>query len=112
MSNFKVTNAPELQPAVDFLTQSANGPFVDTGGDYRDRTGRIMGRVYLSIDTIRHLADVAGVLATSSDAELTRAYNKGLVDGVKEDLGGNLVRVADTLQRFLDDVPGRVGASG
>jgi hypothetical protein len=111
MTNFVLTAAPDKLPAVDFLTQSANGPFVDTGYDYRDRAGRVLGRVYLSVDTIRHLADVAGVLTPTSDEAIRAAYNKGVLDGVKEDLGGDLARIADVLQRSLEPASVPVGVA-
>ena len=113
MSNFTVTNAPDKQPAHDFLTHSATGPFVDTGFDVRDQAGRILGRVYLSFDTIRHLADVAGVLNAPAPEALLAEYNKGLVDGMKENIGGDtLARVARTFERALDTLPGDLGSAG
>jgi hypothetical protein len=56
---WSMVDAPTLQPAVDFVTKSPNGPFLDTGINV---IPEMRGRVYLSVDTIREMAEIAGLL--------------------------------------------------
>lgn len=56
--NHRVVEHPELLPGCDYLTQTASGPFVDTGLDIDDLANT--GRVYLSFDTIYDLAQLLG----------------------------------------------------
>jgi hypothetical protein len=101
MSNFHLTNAPTLQPAVDYLTRSSVGPFIDTGRDAPAVSGRGKDRIYISLDTLRHMADVAGILDTPSNTALDEAYRRGVVDGIRAELGVDLARVVGVLDRWL-----------
>lgn len=88
-----LTDAPTLQPAVDFITKTPNGPFIDTGMNvaFEQR-----GRVYLSVETIREMAEVAGLLDAKNAQEASlydlEIYNKGYKDGLNdgEELIGKL----------------------
>lgn len=98
-----VTDAPTLQPAVDFITKSPNGPFIDTGLNV---TFEMRGRVYLSVETIKEMAEIAGLLDVKNAQEKAlydiEIYNKGYKDGLKEgaDLSGKL----SDISRHLADV--------
>lgn len=95
-----LTDAPTLQPAVDFITKSPNGPFIDTGFDVRFEQ---RGRVYLSVETIREMAEVAGLLETKNAEEENlheiAIYNRGYEAGLheSEELLGKLSAVAGRL---------------
>ncbi len=95
-----LTDAPTLQPAVDFITKTPNGPFIDTGMNV---TFEQRGRVYLSVDTIREMAQVAGLLESHSAQEKNLHdmgyYNKGYEAGLKE--GAELLgKLTTTLERL------------
>lgn len=99
--NPEIVEGPAEQPAVDYLTGSAVGPFIDTGVYAEDRqTGRRYGRIYLSKDTVLSLAALLGGVPTPQE-ERTE-YARGFLDGVKENIGGDLVRTSDALRRWLD----------
>lgn len=98
--NPQITNSPALQPAVDFLTGSAVGPFVDTGVKATDQFGRIIGHIYLSKATVLALA----ALFETDLPEQTQEYARGFLDGTREAIGGNLSDVARDLRRYLDVV--------
>lgn len=93
-------DAPTLQPAVDFITKTPNGPFIDTGFDvaFENR-----GRIYLSVDTIKEMAEVAGLLENKNAQELSlheleienRGYERGLKEG--EELVSKLMAVTSRL---------------
>ena len=95
-----VVDAPALQPAVDFITKSPNGPFIDTGLNV---TFEMRGRVYLSVETIKEMAEVAGLLENKNAQEKNMHdegnYNRGYEAGLKEgaDLLGKLTAVTDRL---------------
>lgn len=101
MGRFTVVDAPALQPAVDYITSSAVGPFIDTGRDI-DFQGRKIGRIYLSADTVREMASELGIISGGAAEEaLQNAYITGKLDGLRETIGGDLYRVVDTLDRWL-----------
>lgn len=52
--------APALAPGDDYITRSLKGPFIDTGLQIKPGQAR-HGRVYLSIDTIREMAQILGL---------------------------------------------------
>jgi len=85
-----MTDAPVLQPAVDFITKSPNGPFIDTGMDV---TFEQRGRIYLSVETIKEMAEVAGLLESKNAQEKNMHdegnYNRGYEAGLKE--GADLI---------------------
>lgn len=101
-SRFKVVDAPVLAPAVDYVTGTAVGPFIDTERNVIDQAGRILGRIYLSKDTIREMAHELGLIGGHADrSALEAAYHRGKLDGTKEELGGDLYSVSATLGRWL-----------
>lgn len=91
-----LTDAPTLQPAVDFITKTPNGPFIDTGFNV---TFENRGRVYLSVETIKEMAEVAGLLDRKNAQEKNlheleienRGYERGLRDS--EELVGKLTSI-------------------
>jgi len=91
-----LVDAPTLQPAVDFITKTPNGPFIDTGFNV---TFENRGRIYLSVETIKEMAEVAGLLENKNAQELSlheleienRGYERGLRDS--EELVGKLTSV-------------------
>jgi hypothetical protein len=95
-----LTDAPTLQPAVDFITKTPNGPFIDTGMNV---TFEQRGRVYLSVETIKEMAQVAGLLDNKNAQEKTlhdiAIYNDGYKAGLKEgeELVAKLMGVAGRL---------------
>lgn len=98
---YKIVDAPELQPAVDYVTGSGVGPFIDTGRDitFGDRR---LGRIYLSKSTVAEMAAELGITGGSAtDEALQNAYVSGKLDGLRESLGGDLYRVVNTLERWL-----------
>ncbi len=101
-SRFELVAAPAMQPAEDLVTRSTVGPFVDTGA--WTIPGPQRRRIYLSVDTIRELAEVAGVspAAGATDQQLAHAYAMGALDTLKENLGGDLARVLVRLAHHLD----------
>lgn len=104
-SRFTVTDAPTHTPGVDYVTGSGVGPFIDTGRDIRDQAGRNLGRLYLSKDSVREMAQELGLLGSpEGSVALETAYNKGKLDALKEELGGELYSVAGTLRRWLEHV--------
>lgn len=82
---WSITDAPTLQPAVDFITKTPNGPFIDTGMNV---TFEQRGRVYLSVETIKEMAEVAGLLENKNAQEKNlhdeANYNRGYEAGLKE----------------------------
>lgn len=101
-SRFKVVDAPTLAPAIDYVTGTAVGPFIDTERDIVDQAGRILGRLYLSKDTVREMAAELGIIGGHADrTALEDAYHRGKLDGTKEELGGDIFAVSATLGRWL-----------
>lgn len=101
-SRFTVVTAPTKAPAVDYVTGTAVGPFIDTGRDIQDQAGRILGRIYLSKDTIREMAHELGLIGGHADrATIDDAYHRGKLDGLKEDLSGDIYSISATLGRWL-----------
>lgn len=107
--DFQLVTHPEKNPAVDFITRSSVGPFVDTGVDVllRPQPGMqiIQERVYLSVATIGHLAQLAGITGeshTTPDRE-RQLRAQGKLEGLREGLDERLADVGATLRRWLDD---------
>lgn len=108
-----LTDAPTLQPAVDFITKTPNGPFIDTGFNV---TFENRGRIYLSVETIKEMAEVAGLLESKNAQEKNLHdegnYNRGYEAGLKEgaDLLAKLSAVTGRLSTtdysaVIHDVP-------
>lgn len=114
--DFKLVTHPEHQPAVDFLTRSGEGPFVDTGLDVFVRTmpgtAPVKERVYLSVPTINQLARLVGVVQTPAEAALheKKLIAQGKVESLKEGTRERLVSLASDLHRLLDDAGVRADA--
>lgn len=108
--DYALVTHPDRQPAVDFLTRSVEGPFVDTGVDVilRSRPGEPLRteRVYLSVATIRHLFELAeGISGSSEQAVQTRAQlvAQGKIEALKEGLHDDISRLARDLHRIVSD---------
>lgn len=96
---YVVVENPTQLPAVDFLTKSAVGPFVDTGVDAKFGERKV-GHIYLSKSTIAELAELIGITNTATEQQLEAAYNRGKFDALQEGLGDDLSRVADAFTRW------------
>lgn len=99
-SRFSLTNAPVKEPGVCWITKSGVGPFIDTGVDLSlhviDR-----GRIYLSVDAIREMAQIAGLFdekePVTVELKKKQWYDKGYNDAIKEMSG-------DAVNRFIEHV--------
>lgn len=100
MGRYSVTEHPTLPPAVDYVTGTGVGPFIDTGRDIEGPGGRNLGRLYLSKSTVEEMARELGIIGTESHQATQAAYNQGMFDALQEGLSDDLVRVADTLSRW------------
>ena len=110
-SPYKVVGTAGKAPGIDYVTGSAVGPFIDTGRDIQLPDGRRLGRIYLSKTTVAEMARELGLIGGSADSTaLEAAYNKGKLDGLQEELSGDLYSVADTLRRWLAYVDSDVAA--
>lgn len=99
----QVVNSPAEQPAVDYFTGSATGPFLDTGAYAEDRqTGRRFGRIYISKDIVLSMASQFEAPATPQ--EQNSDYSNGYLDGIRDGLGDDLVAVARALRAVLDRI--------
>jgi len=87
MSRFFLTDAPAMSPGVCWITKTGVGPFIDTGVDLSlhvvDR-----GRIYISVDAIREMAQIAGLFDEEApvSVELRRKefYDQGYKDALEE----------------------------
>lgn len=87
MSRFFLTDAPAMSPGVCWITKSGVGPFIDTGVDLSlhviDR-----GRMYISVDAIREMAQIAGLFDETApvSVELRKKefYDQGYKDALEE----------------------------
>ena len=97
---WSMTDAPTLAPAVDFITRSPVGPFIDTGVN---TTVETKGHVYLSVETIREMAEIVGLLESKSAQERSlhdlEMYNAGYEAGLKEgqEISERLVAISNRL---------------
>ena len=87
MSRFFLTDAPALSPGVCWITKTGKGPFVDTGIDL-SKTVVDRGRMYLSVDVIREMAQLAGLFnegkPISVELHDKEVYDRGYNDAIKE----------------------------
>lgn len=118
VSRFKAVGSANEEPGVDFFTGTHVGPFIDTGKKVwilRPEIGtKQYQKVYISIDTLREMAQEAGLLQ-ATDVEKDQAYGQGYADAVKEQIGGQILNVADTLGSVADwlaDLSRAVGTPG
>ena len=112
-SRYSLTEAPTLAPGVCWISRTATGPFVDTGVD----VGRLhieRGRIYLSVETIRELARVAGVLdeGPSANAQLfaQEQFNKGYAEALKENYGDLIRHLSERVAAGVVDPASAAGA--
>lgn len=86
-SRFSLVQAPPQAPGHCYITKTAIGPFIDTGMDMSihvvDR-----GRLYLSVDVIREMAQIAGLFdekePVTVELKQKQWYDKGYNDAMKE----------------------------
>lgn len=106
---FNLVQAPPKDPGHCWITKTAVGPFIDTGVDLS--VGKIdRGRIYLSVDAIREMAQIAGLFEEKEPASVAlrkkRWYEQGYNDAIKEMSG-------DAVNRFIEHVSrNAVGAAG
>ena len=116
--DMKVVTHPDKAPALDFLTRTSVGPFVDTGIDVtlRSRPGDPLRteRVYLSEAIVRELAQILNIsYGGSSTAERdAQLIAQGKIEGMKEALGERLDDVVRDLGRVLGALDGRASVGG
>lgn len=67
-SPYQRVETPTLAPGDDYVTRSLKGPFIDTGLHIKPGQAR-HGRVYLSIDTIREMAEILGLFDEKNEVE-------------------------------------------
>jgi len=87
MSRFFLTDAPAMSPGVCWITKTGVGPFIDTGIDLSlhvvDR-----GRMYISVDVIREMAQLAGLFdetaPVSVELRKKELYDQGYRDALEE----------------------------
>lgn len=110
-SRFKLMDAPAKDPGCCWITKTSVGPFIDTGVDLS--LGKIdRGRIYLSVDALREMAQVAGLF----DEEEPKAaalkkkqwYEEGYNDAMKE-LQSDVVN--NFVERVLSGTASTAGAA-
>lgn len=87
-SRYALVDQPQLNPAFDFITHNTNGPFVDTGLTINKFDSMFAeahaARVYISVETLRELAEGAGLFEPYKDSNIEYykdGYADGMVDG-------------------------------
>lgn len=106
-SRFQLVQSAALSPGIDWVTGTDKGPFVDTGCDIA--FGKF-GRLYLTVDTIREMAEQAGIFnegrADGLVAREAAVYNEGYAAALREndigqlrDISARLLAVADGIAR-------------
>jgi hypothetical protein len=86
-SRFTVVTAPARSPGVCYITRTSIGPFIDSGIDMSvsviDR-----GRLYLAVDVIREMAQVAGLFDEGKPVSVVMQekqwYDRGYNEAIKE----------------------------
>jgi len=115
-SRFSVIDTPVLSPGHCWITRTTDGPFIDTSVD----VGRMhieRGRIYLSVEVVREMARVAGILdegkSVSVELREQELYNKGYSDALKENYGDLLHNLTDRIAvgNVGNAVPATGGAS-
>lgn len=101
-SRFSLIQAPVKDPAVCWITRTSVGPFIDTGVDVS--VGKIdRGRIYLSVDAIREMAQIAGLFDENEPAsvELKKRqwFEQGYNEAIKELSGDAINRFVEQLSR-------------
>lgn len=101
-----LVDAPTQMPGVDWITKSPNGPFIDTGIKV---IPEMRGHVYLSVETIKEMAEIAGLLENKNAQEKSlhdleienRGYERGLRDS--EELVGKLTSIISRMSVASSD---------
>jgi hypothetical protein len=87
MSRFFLVDAPPLDPGVCWITKTSKGPFIDTGVDL-SKTVIDRGRIYLSVDVLREMAQIAGLFdegePKTAGLKKKQWYEEGYQAAVKE----------------------------
>jgi hypothetical protein len=111
MTRFFLTDAPALAPGVCWITKTGVGPFVDTGIDL-SKNVIDRGRMYISVDALREMAQVAGLFEETApvSVELRKKefYDQGYNDALKE---MNKDAINNFVERIVGDVVSSVGAA-
>ena len=86
-SRYTIMEAPAKDPGCCLITRTSVGPFIDTGVDLS--VGKIdRGRVYLSVDAVREMAQLAGLFdeGEPQTAALKKKqwYQEGYNDALRE----------------------------
>ena len=111
MTRFFLTDAPAMSPGVCWITKSGVGPFIDTGIDLSmhvvDR-----GRMYISVDVIREMAQIAGLFdetaPVSVELRKKELYDLGYNDALKE---MNKDVISNFVERIVSNVANSAGAA-
>jgi hypothetical protein len=108
-SRFTVVTAPPQQPGHCWITHTSVGPFVDTGVDVS--VGKIdRGRMYISVDILREMAQVAGLFdeKTPVGVELRQKewFDKGYQQAMEEVSNDAVSRFIEHASRNLVGVTG------
>jgi len=110
-SRWPVIAQPTAGIGADYFTRSNNGPFIDTGLDVRSESPK--GRVYLSLDTVREMAEnlglFEGLIPEAAMAELVEVeVEKRIVaDHQKdEEIRGSIATLAAHLGLHPADLAG------
>ena len=109
---FQLMQTAISTPGVDWITGSDKGPFIDTGHEIQ--FGKF-GRLYLSVDTVREMADAAGLfdeeLRSSVVSSHAAEYFRGYSDAVKENPNGHLADIIDRLGSVAAALAGTGGVA-
>ena len=108
-SRFSLVQAPPREPGHCWITKTSVGPFIDTGIDLSvkviDR-----GRLYISVDALREMAQVAGLFEETEPKEVglrkKRWYEEGYNDAMKEISNGHIDRFIEHIVRSTTSAAG------
>jgi hypothetical protein len=112
---FAIVEMATQYPFKCALSGTELGPFVDTGIDYETRTGAFANaRIYIATSVLPEILQVAGLLGDPHATAMHEAaiYNRGKLDAVKEGLGNDVRRVADSLGALAAELVSSVLAVG
>ena len=110
-SRYSVINAPAKDPGVCYITRTSVGPFIDTGIDMSTKVID-RGRLYLAVDVIREMAQLAGLFdeakPVSVELQEKEWYDRGYNEAIKE-LKNDVVN--NFVERVLIDSTNTAGAA-
>ena len=99
---FQIVKSPAFAPGEDAITRSTVGPFIDTG-TWIDPSP-LRRRLYLSVDTVKALAEAAGIVQPVLDSgTVDRLRAEGALEYMRENLDGTLAAALRRLAAYLDD---------